>query len=151
MNVSSSTHHALVESRILPDEAATRALAAELLHRSGPHAIFALHGDLGAGKTRFAQGIAQALGVSELVASPTFAIALEHPTAQGGRFIHMDLYRLGDEREAEDLGFEELLDTAEAAVIEWPDIAASLLPPRTIHVTLEIQHDDSRRATILFP
>lgn len=125
------------ERRILCGEADTRALAAELVHRHGPGVVFALHGDLGAGKTRFAQGVASALGVRDLVGSPTFALVLEHPTASGGRFVHMDLYRLADEREAEDLGFSELLETAEATVIEWPDIAAALLPPHTIHVTLE--------------
>ena len=125
------------ERRELNGEAATLALAAELVQREGPGAVFALHGALGAGKTRFAQGVARALGVRGLVGSPTFAIVLEHPTASGGRFVHMDLYRLGDEREVEDLGFGELLETAEATVIEWPDVAAGLLPARTVHVTLE--------------
>ena len=125
------------ERRELHGEAATMALAAELVQREGPGAVFALHGGLGAGKTRFAQGVARALGVRGLVGSPTFAIILEPATASGGRFVHMDLYRLGDEREVEDLGFGELLETAEAAVIEWPDVAAGLLPERTVHVTLE--------------
>lgn len=124
------------ERRLLRGEADTRALAAELVRRHGPGAVFALHGDLGTGKTRFAQGVAAALGVRGLVGSPTFALVLEHPTASGGRFVHMDLYRLADEREAEDLGFGELVESAEATVIEWPDVAAGLLPPRTVHVTL---------------
>ena len=139
------------ETRILRDEAETKALAAELVRRCGPGAVFALHGDLGAGKTRFAQGAAEALGVADLVASPTFAIVLEHRTASGGRFAHMDLYRLGDEREAEDLGFEELVESAEASVIEWPDVASGLLPPRTVHVSLDVLPDGSRRATVLLP
>ena len=125
------------ERRILHGEAETMAFAGELARRAGRGAVFALHGGLGAGKTRFAQGVARALGVRGLVGSPTFAIVLEHATSSGGRFVHMDLYRLGDEREVEDLGFAELLETAEATVIEWPDVAAGLLPPRTIHVTLE--------------
>lgn len=141
------------ETHILRDEAATIAFAGDLARRIGPGAVFALHGDLGAGKTRFAQGVARALGVTDLVASPTFALVLEHRTASGGRFVHMDLYRLGDEREAEDLGFEELVDSAEASVIEWPDVAEGLLPPRTVHVTLAIPADapDTRVATLTIP
>lgn len=139
------------ETRLLRSEDETRAFAAELVRRLGPGAVFALHGDLGAGKTRFAQGAARALGVAGVVSSPTFALILEHPTASGGRFLHMDLYRLGDEREVENLGFEELVDSAEATVIEWPDVAAGLLPPRTVHVTLDIQPDDSRLATVALP
>lgn len=139
------------ETRLLRSEAETRAFAAGLARSIGPGAVFALHGDLGAGKTRFAQGVARALGVAGVVASPTFALVLEHPTASGGRFIHMDLYRLGDERDVEDLGFEELVDTAEATVIEWPDVAAGLLPSRTVHVTLAVQPDGSRLATVARP
>ena len=140
------------ERRILQGESETMAFAGELARQAGRGAVFALHGGLGAGKTRFAQGVARALGVRGLVGSPTFAIVLEHATASGGRFVHMDLYRLGDEREVEDLGFAELLETAEATVIEWPDVAAGLLPPRTIHVTLAtpdpVAHPDWREATI---
>lgn len=144
-----------VERRHLHGEAETLAFAGELARRAGPGAVFALHGGLGAGKTRFAQGVARALGVRGLVGSPTFAIVLEHPTASGGRFVHMDLYRLGDEREVEDLGFEELIESAEATVVEWPDVAAALLPPRTIHVTLEAPdpagRPDWREASVVTP
>ena len=143
------------ERRILHGEAETMAFAGELARRAGRGAVFALHGGLGVGKTRFAQGVARALGVRGLVGSPTFAIVLEHPTASGGRFVHMDLYRLGDEREVEDLGFAELLETAEATVIEWPDVAEGLLPPRTIHVTLAAPdpaaHPDWREAVVISP
>ena len=141
------------ETHRLRDEEATRALAADLVRRFGPGAVFALHGGLGAGKTRFAQGVARALGVQGIVASPTFAIVSEHRTASGGRFVHMDLYRLDDEREAEDLGFAELVENAEATAVEWPDVAESLLPPRTVHVTLDTPPDapGTRVATLRIP
>lgn len=136
----------------LRDEEETRAFAADLVRRFGSGAVFALHGDLGAGKTRFAQGVARALGVAGIVASPTFALVLEHRTASGGRFVHMDLYRLSDEREAEDLGFVELVESAEATVIEWPDVAEALLPARTVHVELRIPPDaPGERIAVLRP
>ncbi len=144
-----------VEWRDLDGEDETRSLAAELMRRAGRGAVFALHGDLGAGKTRFAQGVARELGVRDAVASPTFALVLEHATRSGGVFLHMDLYRLGCESEAEDIGMAEMLETAEATVIEWPDVAAGLLPPRTIHVTLEAPEEtsdpDLRCISVLFP
>lgn len=142
------------ERRLVHGETETMDFAGELVRRAGPGAVFALHGGLGAGKTRFAQGVARALGVQGLVGSPTFAIVLEHATASGGRFVHMDLYRLGDERDVEDLGFEELVETAEATVVEWPDVAAGLLPARTIHVTLEApdaSHPDLRSIAVETP
>ena len=141
------------ETYRLRDEEATRVFAADLARRFGPGTVFALHGGLGVGKTRFAQGVARALGVSGIVASPTFAIVLEHRTASGGRFVHMDLYRLQDEREVEDLGFRELVESAEATVVEWPDIAEALLPAGTVHVTLTIPDAElnTRLASVIVP
>lgn len=141
------------ETHRLQDESETLALGAALVRRLGPGTVFALHGNLGAGKTRFAQGVARGLGIAGIVASPTFAIVLQHPTPSGAPFVHMDLYRLADGREAEDLGFAELLDSAAATVIEWPDVAEDLLPPRTVHVTLEAPDPDGtvRIATVSLP
>ena len=141
------------ETYRLRDEEATREFAASLARRFGSGTVFALHGGLGVGKTRFAQGVARALGVSGIVASPTFAIVLEHRTASGGRFVHMDLYRLQDEREVEDLGFRELVESAEATVVEWPDVAEALLPAGTVHVTLTIPdaEPNARLASVVIP
>ena len=111
--------------------------------------VFALHGDLGAGKTRFAQGVALALGVKEAVCSPTFAIALEYAGADGARFTHIDLYRLGGEEAVEDFGFEEILARSDVAVIEWPERAGRLLPPETVHVFFEFgAEENERRITV---
>ncbi len=130
-------------------EAEMRALAARLLSEAGPRPVFALTGGLGAGKTRFAQGIARALDVADLVSSPTFALVQQYATARPGEpFVHMDLYRLSAEEEAVDLGFEELVETAAATVVEWPQVAEALLPPRTVRVHIDITGDDTRTVSV---
>jgi tRNA threonylcarbamoyladenosine biosynthesis protein TsaE len=97
--------------------------------------VVALHGNLGAGKTCFTQGLAQAAGVKEPVCSPTYTLISEY---QGTvPFHHIDLYRLGGPEEAYDLGLDEYLETAGITVIEWAERAAELLPPHTIHIRLE--------------
>jgi len=107
--------------------------------------VLALSGALGAGKTTFAKGVAQALGVQEDVTSPTFTIVSEYP----GRLdlFHADLYRIGSPEELELLGFDEIISNDGVIIIEWPEKAIRL-PEDTVRVTLSIGQDDSRRITI---
>jgi len=91
-------------------------LAAELL----PDRILLLSGDLAAGKTVLAQGIAAGLGIDPSeVQSPTYTLVREH-TGPHGRLLHLDLYRL-DTREAAALGLEELLSAPAVKVVEWAE------------------------------
>ena len=132
------------------DEAATVELARRLGRQLGGRGVVALHGELGAGKTRFAQGLALAMGVAEPVCSPTFTLVNEHAGADGRRFLHLDLYRLADESAVEDLGFEELLERGTLVAVEWPERAGALLPAGTVHVWLEAGGtDEHRRIRIL--
>lgn len=92
----------------------------------------ALHGDLGSGKTCFVQGLAESLGVTTPVTSPTFTIACEYPGAVP--LYHVDLYRLDGADEALRAGLDEYLQGDGITVIEWAERAAALLPADTIHV-----------------
>jgi tRNA threonylcarbamoyladenosine biosynthesis protein TsaE len=83
-----------------------------------------LTGELGAGKTVFARGVARALGVLGAVQSPTFTLVHEYET-KNGALVHMDLYRLGGEGAAE-AGFDEYLDGRNIVLIEWPEGFAHL-------------------------
>ncbi len=98
----------------------TRAIGSSFAKEAGPGTVIALFGDLGAGKTEFAKGIAEGLGITEPVTSPTFTILQIY---EGGRLplYHFDLYRLADEEELFEIGFDEFRSGRGICVIEWAD------------------------------
>jgi len=110
-------------------------------------AFVALYGDLGAGKTCFVRGMAQAIGAAHLVTSPTFTIVHEYP---GPRPIyHLDLYRITDPRQVLDLGYEELFTPKHGVcVVEWPENAGSLIPTGRAEAHLTHDSGDRRRISI---
>jgi tRNA threonylcarbamoyladenosine biosynthesis protein TsaE len=118
-------------------------IAAQFFQSLEIPAVLALHGNLGAGKTCFAQGLAQAAGVKEPVCSPTYTIISEYRGAVP--FHHIDLYRLGGPGEAFDLGLDEYLEAGGITVIEWAERAAELLPPSTIHIRIERGESEEQR------
>lgn len=111
----------------------------ELLH-SGD--LLLLDGDLGTGKTSLTQGIAEGLGVHELVSSPTFTLLKEYE----GRLplYHFDLYRLDDPAEILDLGFEEYFERRGVCVVEWANKAESLWPSEYLRIRLKIVSETKR-------
>jgi tRNA threonylcarbamoyladenosine biosynthesis protein TsaE len=119
----------------------TRALAAALapLCRAGD--VVLLVGDLGAGKTVFAQGFAGALGVTGPVTSPTFALVRQYrcgPDSAVRTLIHADVYRTGSVAEVTDLALAELVEEDAVALIEWGDMAAPALGDSALEVTLVV-------------
>ncbi len=92
-----------------------------------PGDVVLLYGDLGSGKTTLTKGIADAMGVVEEIQSPTFAVIAEYAAPGLGRgcwLIHVDLYRLGGERDLASIGLEDVLDRDDAVVVvEWPERA----------------------------
>lgn len=127
-------------------ESDTAAFAAQLADKAGPGTLIALDGDLGAGKTRFAQAFAAALGVPGVVNSPTFTIIKEY---EGGRlpFYHMDVYRLSLE-EAEELGLDEYFLGEGVTLVEWASRIEPILPPERLHIVLVPTGPASRRLRI---
>ena len=128
-------------SLILTDSQATRAqgqrLAGALQVSRPSQLVIYLEGNLGAGKTTLARGFLEGLGHHGRVPSPTYTL-IEPYALSGYRVYHIDLYRVRDARELEDLGLAEQLTTGAVALIEWPDQGAGHLPPPDVRVRLEI-------------
>ena len=126
---------------------ATVRLGRQLAEALEPGDVVALVGDLGAGKTHLAKGIAAGLGVDPAtVTSPTFALVQEHA---GGTLLHLDLYRIESDAEAAGLGLGELLDGDAVVLVEWPERAAGWLPGRTIWLRLSHLGADRRRIEVI--
>lgn len=121
-----------------PSPEATRAAARELAEAVGKGgATVALVGDLGAGKTVFAKGVAEGLGIpAALLASPTFTIAQELPGAGGLRLVHADLFRIESARELEAVGWEDWLVPGVLLLVEWADRLPEELPADHLEVRI---------------
>jgi tRNA threonylcarbamoyladenosine biosynthesis protein TsaE len=127
---------------------ATRELAARLapLCRSGD--IVLLIGELGAGKTAFAQGFARGLGVEGPVTSPTFALVRQYrcgPNSPVATLIHADIYRTESVPEVVDLALAELVEDDAVALVEWGDLAAPALGDSALEVTLDVDLSEPGR------
>ncbi len=125
----------------------TQAVAASLARRLPAGSVLALHGDLGAGKTCFVQGLASGLHVQQPVSSPTYTLVHEY----GGDvpLYHIDLYRLQGAEDALDMGLDEYMEGAGITAIEWPERAASALPAETVHIRLEHGEAENQRRIIM--
>ena len=115
---------------------------AVLCNRRG---FIALYGDLGAGKTVFARGVARAFGV-EHVSSPTFTIVCEYPTEP--KLYHFDAYRLSDVDELYAIGFSDYLREDALLLMEWANLVADALPKDRLDVTIEGSGMMERTVTI---
>jgi len=133
---------------------ATRELAAAVATGCVPGDVLLLTGDLGAGKTTFAQGFGRALGIAEPVTSPTFTLVRQYevvPGPSGVRtLLHADVYRLDRLAEIADLGLGQLVEDGGVALVEWGDAAAPVLGDGALALTLaaDPDDDDGRRITV---
>ena len=118
-------------------------LAKELLNHAKNSRILAIRGNLGAGKTSLVKSLCNALNVEEAVSSPTFSLVNEYQVPSGDAVFHFDFYRIEDETEAMDMGFEEYLYSGNWCFIEWPEMVESLLPEQCVQVA--IQYDQEKR------
>lgn len=126
--------------RFLPDESATTAAGAALARALGPApgGVIFLEGDLGAGKTTLARGLLRALGVQGAVRSPTYTLIEPYELPQG-RLLHIDLYRIADPEELEQLGLADFPPSDTWWLVEWPGRGEGLLPPADLEIRLRAQ------------
>jgi tRNA threonylcarbamoyladenosine biosynthesis protein TsaE len=121
--------------------------AASILHTFADRRVFALHGDLGAGKTTLIKALCTELDVVDAMSSPTFALVNEYQTGLRGKVYHFDLYRMKTAAELDGIGFVEYLDSGAYCFVEWPELAANLLPPDAVHLSLRATDDGARTIT----
>lgn len=119
------------------------AAAGKLIGFIGDRKVVLFRGTLGAGKTTFIKAICEYLGVEDPTSSPTFSIVNEYICKSGEKVYHFDFYRLKNENEAFDLGYEEYIYSGDYCFIEWPEKVASLLPGNCVEVDIEVK--DNKR------
>ncbi len=126
----------------------TREIAAALAELARPGDLLLLAGDLGAGKTAFAQGFGAALGVDEAITSPTYTI---HTRYEGRLSLdHLDVYRMDQMAEVFDVGLPEMLDDGGVILIEWGDAIAPAMPADYLEIRFTFgEGDDDRRLELV--
>ena len=129
------------------DEQKTKEFAKKLASRLGKGSFLAVYGDLGAGKTAFVKGLAQGLGVAEEIVSPTFTILRVY---ESGRLplYHFDVYRIADEDELYETGFDEYAQGDGVCVCEWADLIPEALPAPRFDIRIERTGDSERRIAV---
>lgn len=140
-----------MEQKLTTGEGGTFAFAYDFAARLAPGDVVCLSGGLGVGKTVFTKGVCAALGVEDIVNSPTFTIVNEYKGADGTDVYHFDMYRLEDEDELIEIGFDDYLNSGALCLIEWPEKIPGFLPARRYCVTLARsaeQGDDARIITV---
>ncbi|MDR1793319.1 MAG: tRNA (adenosine(37)-N6)-threonylcarbamoyltransferase complex ATPase subunit type 1 TsaE [Bacteroidales bacterium] len=120
-------------------------IAKKLVAKFPHERIFALYGQMGAGKTTFMQSVVKALNSKDTVSSPTFALVNEYESETVGIIYHFDFYRIKDIKEAVDIGFDEYLDSENYCFIEWAEYVEELLPDTIVKVYITVNEENNKR------
>lgn len=123
-------------------------IASQILTEASPQKIFLFYGEMGAGKTTLIKAMSQALGIEGQASSPTFAIVNEY-AGKAGPVFHFDFYRLKNQTEALDMGYEEYFYSGNYCFIEWPERIPDLLPPNYAEIHISANADGSRQVTLV--
>ncbi len=124
----------------------TEKIAAEFAKTLSCGTVVCLYGEMGVGKTVFTNGLCRALGVCEYATSPTFTVVNEYDGVDFPVY-HFDMYRIEDEDELIEIGFDEYLNSDAICIIEWPENIPGSLPPNCINV--KILRDSFTERTII--
>lgn len=118
--------------------------AKQFVDNMGGAHVFAFYGKMGAGKTTFIKAVCEALGVDDVITSPTFAIVNEYTAKDATPIYHFDFYRIKKLEEAYDMGYEDYFYGNGICFLEWPEIIEDLLPEDAVKVSISEQTDGSR-------
>lgn len=119
----------------------------EIISSATNSRIFLFYGDMGAGKTTLIKALCEQLGVTEPATSPTFSIVNEY-VGRDNKIYHFDFYRLKNETEALDMGYEEYFYSDAYCFIEWPEKIPNLLPLHYNKIEITVQPDNSRSISV---
>lgn len=122
--------------------------ARRFIEMMGDRTVFAFRGAMGAGKTTFIKAVCEALGVEDVINSPTFAIVNEYRSASGELIYHFDFYRINKLEEAYDFGCEDYFYSGALCFIEWPEKVEELLPADCVDVCIEEVENGTRILTV---
>jgi len=121
------------------------AIAAEIIAFAEGSRVFLFYGDMGAGKTTLIKSLCACLDVTDNVTSPTFSIVNEYKGLSGQKIYHFDFYRIKDQTEALDMGYEEYFYSGAYCFIEWPEKVDALLPESYVSVAIKVTGENTRQ------
>ncbi len=130
--------------KVIRNELDTKKFGIELAGKLKPGDIIALIGDLGTGKTTLTKSIAEGLGITRMITSPTFTIVQEYTEGRLPLY-HFDVYRINDLEEMYELGYEEYFFGQGVCVVEWADQITELIPEDSIFIRIEYGENEDER------
>lgn len=139
----------LPKSVICPDVKSTKDFAKQIAQAMNYEGTIALLGDLGVGKTVFAKGLAEAMGVDAVVKSPSYNVCLNYEGTKGN-FVHIDAYRLKKAADYEGLLIDEIVPDPKLICIEWASLIKDALPENTLTIKIDILPKKEERRITLF-
>lgn len=128
-----------LECEYLCDLPSMQEIAKKLQAKLVPGSVVTITGNLGAGKTTFTNSLCKAIGITEVISSPTYT----YMNIYEDKVCHFDLYRIKTKEQFFSLGLEEYIDSSFITIIEWPEIIEDILPENTISIT--IKHKEHKR------
>lgn len=128
----------------IKNEQETRSIGKKLAAELAPGIVIALTGDLGTGKTALTKSIAEGLGITEVITSPTFNIVKEYYSGRIPMY-HFDVYRIGDIDEMYELGYEEYFYGNGVCIVEWADLIEDIIPEDAIRIDIEYGENEGER------
>jgi tRNA threonylcarbamoyladenosine biosynthesis protein TsaE len=124
-------------------------IAKQILDYTSTHKKFAFYGEMGVGKTTLIKALSLQLGVTDIVSSPTFSVVNEYQADESTKIYHFDFYRIEDEKEAYDMGYEEYFFSNAYCFIEWPEKIPNLIEEDMVQIKMSVEGNKRRIEVII--